>query len=150
MKWGLKGGISIDADSGPPRYVLWCCGGICHQVLTFFQIGCGHTVICMIFSTKLEAPKLFSLCFPTTYYSPQMCKNSSFLWNTSSRRQTGCWSWKEFRSFVHIVVKWASIINFHYLAKLAKRIVGSSKFPYIRIFSVISYNIKKNKAVCFS
>ena len=31
MKWGLKVGISIDADSGPPRYVLWCCGGICHQ-----------------------------------------------------------------------------------------------------------------------
>ena len=44
MKWGLKEGISIDADSGPPRYVLWCCGGICHQFLTFFQIGCGHTV----------------------------------------------------------------------------------------------------------
>ena len=46
MKWGLKGGISIDADSGPPRYVLWCSGGICHQLLTFFQIGCGHTVVC--------------------------------------------------------------------------------------------------------
>ena len=44
MKWGLKGGISIYADSGPPRYVLWCCGGICHEVLTFIQIGCGHTV----------------------------------------------------------------------------------------------------------
>ena len=44
MKWGLKGGISIDGDSGPPRYVLWCCGGICHEVLTFIQIGCGHTV----------------------------------------------------------------------------------------------------------
>ena len=40
----LKGGISIYADFGPPRYVLWCCGGICHEVLTFFQIGCGHTV----------------------------------------------------------------------------------------------------------
>ena len=39
-----KGGISIDADFGPPRYVLWCCGGICHQLLTFFQIDCGHTV----------------------------------------------------------------------------------------------------------
>ena len=35
MKWGLKGGISVDADSGPPRYVLWCCGGICHQLLIF-------------------------------------------------------------------------------------------------------------------
>ena len=43
-KKGLKGGISIDADSGPPRYVLWCCSGICHQLLTFFQIGSGHTV----------------------------------------------------------------------------------------------------------
>ena len=30
----------------PPRYVLWCCGGISHQVLTFIQIGCGHTVFC--------------------------------------------------------------------------------------------------------
>ena len=44
MKWGLKGGISIYADSGPPRYVLWCCGGICHELLTFIKIGCGHTV----------------------------------------------------------------------------------------------------------
>ena len=37
-------GISIDADSESPTCVLWCCGGICHQLLTFFQIGCGHTV----------------------------------------------------------------------------------------------------------
>ena len=44
MKWGLKGGISIYADSGPPRYVLWCCGCICHQPDTFIQIGSGHTV----------------------------------------------------------------------------------------------------------
>ena len=45
MKWGLKGGISIDADSGPPMYVLWCCGGICHQLLNSFKIGCGHSVV---------------------------------------------------------------------------------------------------------
>ena len=32
MKWGLKGRISIDADSGPPRYVLWYCNGICHSI----------------------------------------------------------------------------------------------------------------------
>ena len=44
MKWGLKDGISIYADSGPPRYVLWCCGWICQEVLTFIQIGSGHTV----------------------------------------------------------------------------------------------------------
>ena len=35
--------IAIDADSGPLRYVLWCCGSICHQLFTFIQIGCGHT-----------------------------------------------------------------------------------------------------------
>ena len=47
MKWGLKGlkgVISIDADFGPPRYVLWCYGGICHQPDTFIQIGSGHIV----------------------------------------------------------------------------------------------------------
>jgi hypothetical protein len=44
MKWGLKGGISIDADSGPPKYELWCCGGICQDFFTFIQIGSGHTV----------------------------------------------------------------------------------------------------------
>ena len=33
-----------DVDSGPPMYVLWCCGGICHQVFTFVKIGSGHTV----------------------------------------------------------------------------------------------------------
>ena len=42
---GLKGGISIDTDSGPHRYVLWCCGGTCRQPDTFIQIGyTGHTV----------------------------------------------------------------------------------------------------------
>ena len=44
MNWGLKEGISIGADSGPPMYVLWCCGGICHQPDTFILIGSGHTV----------------------------------------------------------------------------------------------------------
>ena len=38
-------GISIDADSGPPRYVIWCCGGICHQPDTIIHIGSGHTVV---------------------------------------------------------------------------------------------------------
>ena len=41
LKWGL---ISIDADSGPLRYLLWWCGSICHQPFTFFQIVSGHTV----------------------------------------------------------------------------------------------------------
>ena len=57
MKWGLKGGISIDADAGPPRYVLWCCGGICHEVLPFIQIGCGHTVIFELQNHNLRQKK---------------------------------------------------------------------------------------------
>jgi hypothetical protein len=44
MKCGLKEVISIDADSGPPRYEIWWCGGICHQPDTFIQIGSGHNV----------------------------------------------------------------------------------------------------------
>ena len=40
----LKGGISIDADSGLLKYVVWCCGSICRQLLTFIQICSGHTV----------------------------------------------------------------------------------------------------------
>ena len=59
MKWGLKGGISIDADSGPPRYVLWCCGRICHQVLTFIQIGCGHTV--KVSRSRNMKPKIYEI-----------------------------------------------------------------------------------------
>ena len=47
MKWGLKGGISIYADSGPPRYVLWCCSGICQQVLTFFKLAVA--ILCVSF-----------------------------------------------------------------------------------------------------
>ena len=46
MKWGLKGGILIDADSGPPRYVLGLsCGGICQDFFTFIQVGSGHTKV---------------------------------------------------------------------------------------------------------
>ena len=44
MKWGQQGGISIDADSGPLGYVLWCCGGRSQDFLTFVQICTGHTV----------------------------------------------------------------------------------------------------------
>ena len=57
MKWGLKGGISIYADSGPPGYVLWCCIRICHQLLTFIQIGSGHTVNQILICTNKESSK---------------------------------------------------------------------------------------------
>ena len=43
-KWGLKGGISIDTDSGPLGYVLWCCGSKSQDFCTFIQIASGHTV----------------------------------------------------------------------------------------------------------
>ena len=54
MKWGLKGCVSINADSGPLRYVLWCCSSICHQLFTFIQIYSGHTVISDIKSNLLQ------------------------------------------------------------------------------------------------
>ena len=44
MKWGLKGGISIDINSRPFGYVLWCCGSRSQAFFTFIQIGSGHTV----------------------------------------------------------------------------------------------------------
>ena len=42
---GLKGGISIDADSGSLGYVFWCCGSRSWEVPTFFQNGSGHAVL---------------------------------------------------------------------------------------------------------
>ena len=41
---GLKGGISIDADSGPLGYVLWCCGSESWDFFTFIQICSSRTV----------------------------------------------------------------------------------------------------------
>ena len=35
--WGLKGGISIDTDSGPLGYVLWCCSSRSWEVSPFFS-----------------------------------------------------------------------------------------------------------------
>ena len=59
----MKGEISIDADSGPPRYVPLCCGSICHQLPTFFQIGSGHTVVPYTFRgfVKLFVEKVASI-----------------------------------------------------------------------------------------
>ena len=45
----LKGGISIDADSGHLWYVLCCCGSRSQDFLTFIQICSGHTVTAAIF-----------------------------------------------------------------------------------------------------
>ena len=38
IKWGLKGGISIDTDSGPVGYVLWCCGSKSQDFLLLFRL----------------------------------------------------------------------------------------------------------------
>ena len=44
MKLVLKGGISIDADSVPLKYDLWCWGSRSQEEFTFIPIGSGHTV----------------------------------------------------------------------------------------------------------
>ena len=49
MKWGLKEGNTIDADSGPLRYFLWCCVSICQELFTFIYTGFGHTVHTVIY-----------------------------------------------------------------------------------------------------
>ena len=41
------------------KYVLWCCGGICHQPDSFIQIGSGHTVWRMYLIFKGEDLPLF-------------------------------------------------------------------------------------------
>ena len=60
---GLKGGISNDADSGPFRYIPWCCSSICHQLLIFIQIGYGHTVS----EKATKVCKIFPLLFTTVH-----------------------------------------------------------------------------------
>ena len=42
-------------------YVLWCCVGICHEVLTFFQIGYGHSILCYYSKAKKSDTKSFGL-----------------------------------------------------------------------------------------
>ena len=79
MKWGLKDGISTDADSGPPRYVLWCCGGICHQPDTFIKIGCGHTVCKDLLKEEfLDWIKFLPNDLETKYNSISMQSNPRF------------------------------------------------------------------------
>ena len=75
--------ISIGAVSGAPRYVLWCCGGICQDFFTFFQIGSGHTVfwhfntsqnltyVCLVFLKKIQE-FFFSLC-NVPQFLPKIC-----------------------------------------------------------------------------
>ena len=48
LKWGLKRRISIDADSGPLRYVLWCCGNRSQEEFSFIQFSSGNTVSCSL------------------------------------------------------------------------------------------------------
>ena len=41
----ISKGTLIDEDSVPLRYVLWCCGSICHKLFTFIQIGSDRTLL---------------------------------------------------------------------------------------------------------
>ena len=68
MKWGLKGGgISIDADSGPHRYVLWCWGSICHQPFTFFKLTVA--ILCYVhFFFSQKEPRGYAKVIGTKYY----------------------------------------------------------------------------------
>ena len=94
MKWGLKGGISIEADSGPPRYVLWCCGGICHQLPNFFKIGCCHTVTSMHLNYWITfSDTLWQYCYHSCNHNPlnNCYQHSSFLWTLF---QHYFWWWK--------------------------------------------------------
>ena len=83
MKWDLKGGISIYADSGSPRYVLWCCVRICHQLLTFIQIGSGHTVYLGCFGQSGLQRKKSNL--------PYLSDNFWTKFGDSYNSESSCW-----------------------------------------------------------
>ena len=51
----------FDWCSGSPRYVLWCCGGICQEDFTFIQIGSGHTVAWVFVINSKILVEYFSL-----------------------------------------------------------------------------------------
>ena len=53
-KFGSERGISIDGDSGPPGYVLWCYGSRIREEFTFIQICYGHTVLDNSFSNNFS------------------------------------------------------------------------------------------------
>ena len=89
MKWGLKGEISIYADSGPTRYVLWCCGCICHKVLTFFQIDYSENqIFCFLKSRILTCcifrNKTFFIC-DLWLGKRMMCLSSNFFFSSFGR-----------------------------------------------------------------
>ena len=77
MKWGLKGEISIDADSGPLGYVLWCCGSIFQQLFTFIQIGSGHTCVWFIYVLTQKEH--------TIWIKAVMCQNLRFISTSDSK-----------------------------------------------------------------
>ena len=79
MKWGLKGGISINTDSGPLGYVLWCCGNRSQDFFTFIQIGSGHTVSKMFKRSRRSGKWVESNSFQTEEFKA----NGDHLWNPS-------------------------------------------------------------------
>ena len=106
----LKGRILIYADSGPPRYVLWCCVCICYQPLTFIQIGSGHTVLHHHLSWQIYDFSKFILLLLTLM--TLMCKRMmmSKLSKEKSCRPFGIWLairlWSEsylLRTYVYIL-----------------------------------------------
>ena len=92
MKWGLKGGISIDADFGPHQYVLWCCGSICRQLFTFIQIGYFHTVVCQYLPLHLNS--LRTKYITRMFYNISVCF-SRFLKVTNYHSSFQIWNPKQ-------------------------------------------------------
>ena len=58
---GLKGGISIDADSGPFGYVLWCCGSRSWEVFTFFRLALAFFWGIVYFNTSMGSFRILKL-----------------------------------------------------------------------------------------
>ena len=74
-KFWSERGISIGRDSGPLRYVLWCCCSICHQLSTFIKIDSGHTVG----PPKKLKCHLWTAPFKTSICSPSCLQQSPLM-----------------------------------------------------------------------
>ena len=69
MKWCLKGGILIDADSGPKKCFLNFLEFQIHRPDTFIEIGSGHTVIKLTKRYKVQP----NICGDPKVTDPEFC-----------------------------------------------------------------------------
>ena len=85
-KKGLKERISIDADSGPPRYVIWCCGGICGHTVWWLNLRkiSKQMLQINIVSKYLEVEKLSEIKLPLFKFMKKKC--STLLYYSSDHK----------------------------------------------------------------